>query len=149
MLLVHSLGGTIVMWEPVMEALAAEREVIAVDMPGFGESPSLPEGVRSSARNLAEAILDFYDTLGIEAQARRGRHLARRLGRDRVRARLGRASGVVGLCTAGFWEKPLGPEAERRPADGEARDALPRAGSRPTPNAAGGPSAARSATPSG
>ena len=108
-LLLHSLGGTIVMWEPVMEALAAEREVIAVDMPGFGESPSLPGDVRSSARNLAEASLDFYDTLGIDAKPvvagiSLGGWVAIEAGR------LGRASGVVGLCTAGFWEKPLGPK---------------------------------------
>ena len=108
-LLVHSLGGTIVMWEPVLEALAAEREVIAVDMPGFGDSPSLPRDVRSSARNLAEATMDFYDTLGIEAKPvvagiSLGGWVAIEAGR------LGRASGVVGLCTAGFWERPLGPK---------------------------------------
>ncbi len=108
-LLLHSLGGTIVMWEPVMEALAAEREVIAVDMPGFGKSPPLPGDVRSSARNLAGAVLDFYDTLGIDAKPvvagiSLGGWVAIESGR------MGRASGVVGLCTAGFWERPLGPK---------------------------------------
>ncbi|CAN5467281.1 alpha/beta fold hydrolase [soil metagenome] len=108
-LLVHSLGGTVTMWEPVLEAIAAQREVIAVDMPGFGDSPAMPGDVRPSARNLASAVLDFYDSLGI--------------GRDPVvsgislggwmaieAGRLGRARGVVGLCTAGFWGKPLGPK---------------------------------------
>ena len=108
-LLLHSLGGTLVMWEPVMEALAAQREVIAVDMPGFGDSPSLPGDVRPSARNLAAATLDFYDTLGIDAKPvvagiSLGGWVAIEAGR------LGRASGVVGLCTAGFWNKPLGPK---------------------------------------
>ncbi len=45
LLLLHSLGGSLVQWSPVMDRLAAEREVIAVDMPGFGKSPELPEGV--------------------------------------------------------------------------------------------------------
>ena len=51
-----------------MDRLAAEREVIAVDMPGFGESPELPEGVSPSAANLATAVLDFYDALGIDGK---------------------------------------------------------------------------------
>ena len=125
-LLVHSLGGTLVMWEPVMEALAAEREVIAVDMPGFGGSPSLPGDVRPSARNLAEATLDFYDTLGIGAKPvvagiSLGGWVAIESGR------LGRASGVVGLCTAGFWDKPLGPKRSVARLMARARDAVPRA----------------------
>ena len=108
-LLLPSLGGTIVMWEPVMEALAAEREVVAVDMPGFGRSPSLPGRLRPTARNLAEATLEFYDSLGIDgkpvvAGISLGGWVAIESGR------LGRASGVVGLCTAGFWGKPLGPK---------------------------------------
>ena len=31
------------MWDPVLERLAREREVIAVDMPGFGGSPTLDD----------------------------------------------------------------------------------------------------------
>lgn len=109
LLLLHSLGGTIVMWDPVIEALAAKREVIAVDMPGFGRSPSLPDGVSPSARNLANAVLEFTDSLGIEgrpvvAGISLGGWVAIEAGR------LGRASGVVGLCTAGFWKQPLGPK---------------------------------------
>ena len=68
LLLLHSLGGSLVQWSPVMEQLAAEREVIAIDMPGFGESPSLPDGVSPRAANLATAVLDFYDALGIDGK---------------------------------------------------------------------------------
>ena len=32
LLLLHSLGGSLVQWSPVMEQLAAEREVIAIDL---------------------------------------------------------------------------------------------------------------------
>ena len=41
LLLIHPLGADIVVWEPVLDTLAAQREVIAVDMPGFGTSPPL------------------------------------------------------------------------------------------------------------
>src|SRR5436190_13437102 len=66
LLLLHSLGGSLVQWSPVIDALAAEREVIAVDMPGFGASPPLPDGVEPSSANLATAVLDFYESLEVE-----------------------------------------------------------------------------------
>ena len=66
LLLLHSLGGSLIQWSPVMDLLAAEHEVVAVDMPGFGESPELPSGVEPRAANLATASLDFLDSLGIE-----------------------------------------------------------------------------------
>ena len=54
--------------EAGLERLAAEREVVAVDMPGFGGSPPLPRRIEPSAANLAAAVLDFYDSLGLEAK---------------------------------------------------------------------------------
>jgi pimeloyl-ACP methyl ester carboxylesterase len=109
LLLVHSLGGSKVMWNPVLDRLAAEREVIAVDMPGFGGSPPLPAGVEPSAANLARAILDFYETLEIGAEP----HLAGISLGGWVAveaARMGRARSATGLCSAGFWREPLGPK---------------------------------------
>ena len=53
LLLIHPLGGSRVVWEPVMPLLARERDVIAVDLPGFGDSPPLPRrrgGDRRPAR---------------------------------------------------------------------------------------------------
>ena len=40
----HTLGTDHRMWDPVIERLARERDVIAVDMPGFGGSPPLDGG---------------------------------------------------------------------------------------------------------
>ena len=104
LLLLHSLGGSLVQWSPVMDLLAAEREVIAVDMPGFGESPSLPDGIRPRAANLATAVLDFYDALGIEGKpAVAGISLGGWVAIEC--ARQGGASAAIGLCTAGFWKR--------------------------------------------
>jgi pimeloyl-ACP methyl ester carboxylesterase len=104
LLLLHSLGGSLFQWSPVMDRLAAEREVIAVDMPGFGESPELPAGIEPRAANLATAVLDFYDSLGIEGKpAVAGISLG---GWTAVEcARQGGASAVVALCPAGFWKR--------------------------------------------
>jgi pimeloyl-ACP methyl ester carboxylesterase len=104
LLLLHSLGGSLIQWSPVMDLLAAEREVIAVDMPGFGKSPQLPEGVQPRAANLATAVLDFYDSLGIEGKpAVAGISLG---GWTAIEcARQGGARAVVALCPAGFWKR--------------------------------------------
>ncbi|MFN2534598.1 MAG: alpha/beta fold hydrolase [Pseudonocardiaceae bacterium] len=38
LLLVHGLGGGWRSWNPIIDGLAERREVIAVDLPGFGET---------------------------------------------------------------------------------------------------------------
>jgi pimeloyl-ACP methyl ester carboxylesterase len=104
LLLLHSLGGSLIQWSPIMDRLAAEREVIAVDMPGFGDSPPLPDGVAPRAANLATAVLDFYDALGIEeTPAVAGISLGGWVAIEC--ARQGGASAVVALCPAGFWRR--------------------------------------------
>jgi pimeloyl-ACP methyl ester carboxylesterase len=104
LLLLHSLGGSVVQWSPVFERLAAEREVVAVDMPGFGDSPLLPDGVEPSAANLAAAALDFFESLGLGRKP----HVAGISLGGWVAiecARQNGASSVVGVCTAGFWRR--------------------------------------------
>ncbi|HKH22319.1 MAG TPA: alpha/beta hydrolase [Solirubrobacterales bacterium] len=104
LLLLHSLGGSLLQWSPVMDRLAAEREVIAIDMPGFGNSPPLPSGVAPRAANLATAVLDFYDALGIdEPPAVAGISLGGWVAIEC--ARQDGASSVVALCPAGFWRR--------------------------------------------
>lgn len=108
LLLLHSLGGSIVQWSPLLALLEGQREVIAVDMPGFGASPSLPRDVEPSAANLASSVLDFYDSLGLEREP----HVAGISLGGWVAiecARQGRARSVVGICTAGLWKEPLEP----------------------------------------
>jgi pimeloyl-ACP methyl ester carboxylesterase len=62
LLLVHGLGSCKEMWRPLLPALAREREVVAVDMPGFGASPPGPRTVEG----LAEALAAFVAELGLE-----------------------------------------------------------------------------------
>jgi pimeloyl-ACP methyl ester carboxylesterase len=93
-----------------MDRLAAHREVIAVDMPGFGESPPLPDGIEYTAANLASAVLDFYESLGLGQPGVAGISLG---GWTAIEcARQGGANAVVALCPAGFWKEPLGPKRE-------------------------------------
>jgi pimeloyl-ACP methyl ester carboxylesterase len=104
LLLLHSLGGSLIQWSPVIDALAEEREVVAVDMPGFGESPPLPEGTEPSTANLARAVLAFWDSLGIDGPpAVAGISLG-----GWTAIECGRQNGVrsvVALSPAGFWRR--------------------------------------------
>jgi pimeloyl-ACP methyl ester carboxylesterase len=112
LILLHSLGGSLIQWSPVLDRLAAEREVIAVDLPGFGESAELPEGVSPRAANLATAVLDFYDALGVEGRpAIAGISLGGWVAIEC--ARQGGASAVVALCPAGFWKRSPEPSDRR------------------------------------
>jgi pimeloyl-ACP methyl ester carboxylesterase len=64
LLLLHGVGSQWQMWEPVLATLARERDVIAVDLPGFGESPAL-EGEPTVAA-LASAVAGHIAALGLE-----------------------------------------------------------------------------------
>jgi pimeloyl-ACP methyl ester carboxylesterase len=62
LLLVHGLGMGNVVWRPVAPLLAREREVIAIDLPGFGASPQGPHTVEG----LAHCVAAFAAGLGLE-----------------------------------------------------------------------------------
>src|SRR4051812_50074003 len=64
LVLVHGIGSQWQMWEPVLDRLARERDVVALDLPGFGDSPPLPG--TPSVEALARAVADFLGELGIE-----------------------------------------------------------------------------------
>ena len=73
MLLVHGLGDEADTWRHVLPALAAQRRVIAIDLPGFGRSdkPDAPYAVPW----FAGVLLDLLDTLQIERVALAGHSL--------------------------------------------------------------------------
>ncbi len=56
LLLVHGLGGSWRSWETILDSLARERGVIAVDLPGFGQTPPPPREV--SIPSQADALTD-------------------------------------------------------------------------------------------
>ena len=108
MVLIHGIGGEKCVWEPLLEPLAARFDVHALDLPGFGHSPPLPDGVVPSPQALAAAVASFLDEQGIDRAHLVGNSLggwvALELGK------LGRALSVTGLCPAGLWGRPLLPE---------------------------------------
>jgi pimeloyl-ACP methyl ester carboxylesterase len=107
--LIHGVGSQWQVWKPVLPALERERDVIALDLPGFGASPTLPIGVVPDARALAGAVADFLDGLGVERPVVGGNSLGGWIALEL--AKRGRARAVVGVSPAGFatrWEAACG-----------------------------------------
>lgn len=107
MLLLHGIGHHWQAWEPVMGILAAGRDVIAVDLPGFGASPPLPPGVPYDLSTVGAVLGGFCEALGIDRPHVAGNSLGGLLALELGRGRLVRS--VTALSPAGFWS-----EAERR-----------------------------------
>ncbi len=98
-LLLHGLGSRRAAWQPVADLLAARRDVIAVDLPGFGDSA--PDGTTPSVAGLSERIAAFIAELGLEAPHVAGNSLG-----GAVALELGRleaARSVVAFSPIGFW----------------------------------------------
>jgi pimeloyl-ACP methyl ester carboxylesterase len=96
LLLVHGLGSCKEIWRPLLPALAREREVVAVDLPGFGASPPGPRTVEG----LAEALAAFAVELGLERPHVAGNSLGG--GVALVMGAMGAARSVCALSPVGF-----------------------------------------------
>jgi pimeloyl-ACP methyl ester carboxylesterase len=96
LLLLHGLGMGQIVWRPVVPLLAREREVVALDLPGFGHSPQGPRTVEG----LAHAVAAFAAELGFERPHVAGNSLggaiALRMGAD------GTARSVCAISPVGF-----------------------------------------------
>lgn len=65
LVLIHGLGATWRVWQPVLDALADRFRVIAIDLPGFGRSPELPDRSFEFAA-VSARITGLLDALSIE-----------------------------------------------------------------------------------
>ncbi|WP_460984179.1 alpha/beta fold hydrolase [Spirosoma fluminis] len=100
LLLVHGIGSSHRSWDLIIDGLATKRDVIAVDLPGFGATPPLTG--ETSIRTLADAVTDFLannNLTGIDAV---GSSMGARLVIELAR-RGGVLGAVVSLDPGGFW----------------------------------------------
>ena len=100
LLLIHGIGSSLRCWAPVVAELAARHEVLAVDLPGFGESAPLPPGVNRTVPALVEAIERQLDELGLATVHVAGNSMGGWIALEL--ARRGRARSVVAISPAGF-----------------------------------------------
>lgn len=101
LLLVHGLGGTCRSWDTILPALAQEREVIALDLPGHGQTPE--EADSGTFNGLARSLDDWLSAeshIGIDMV---GSSMGARLVLEM--ARRGRAGAVVARDPGGFWQE--------------------------------------------
>ncbi|MFE6361549.1 alpha/beta fold hydrolase [Streptomyces sp. NPDC057806] len=101
LLLLHGIGSGRRCWEPVVGLLTARHEVLAVDLPGFGDSPALAADVRPTARELAGAVGRFMDARGIETAHVAGNSLGGWVGLELALS--GRVRTLSLISPAGLW----------------------------------------------
>ncbi|MBC7302731.1 MAG: alpha/beta hydrolase [Nocardia sp.] len=98
--LVHGLGSRRQVFDPIVDRLAAQHEVIAIDLPGFGDSPAL-DTVRPGPRGYAAWLTQWLADNDIRhphvAGSSMGGGIALELGRAGV------ASGVSAFSPVGFY----------------------------------------------
>jgi pimeloyl-ACP methyl ester carboxylesterase len=100
LVLIHGTGGRRQVWAPVLDRLAAQRDVIAPDLPGFGDSPPHSQPV-VTPELYAEAVTGLLDRLGVDTAHVAGNSLGG--GVALVLGASGRARSVTALSPIGFW----------------------------------------------
>jgi pimeloyl-ACP methyl ester carboxylesterase len=128
LVLIHGIGHTWRGWKPMLPGLEQRFDVLAVDLPGFGHSPSLPAGMESTPETLADAVEDALDEAGFEQPLVCGNSLGGWISLEL--ARRGRVRGVVAISPAG-----LGLPREMQWAAGLLRFMRRVAGGAPAPEA--------------
>ena len=107
LVLLHGIGQHWQAWQPVIQRLAGEFDVIACDSPGFGRSAALPVSIEPTIAAYVDAFEWFFAELGLErphvAGNSMGGGIALELARDRS------VSSVTAFAPVGFWS-----DAERR-----------------------------------
>lgn len=103
LVLIHGTGSQWQVWEPVLDRLAERRDVVAVDLPGFGASPPLPGEPAVSPERYAETVAALLDHLGLETAHVAGNSLGGAVALEL--GRLGRARSVTALSPIGFWTR--------------------------------------------
>ena len=126
LVLVHGLASSRRCWDLVVDDLARDFTVYAVDLPGHGESDPAPGRDVMPATEMATAIGAFLDAHEIDRAHIAGNSLG---GWTALEAAAdGRALSVVALCPAGLWEpltRPLSTIQFNRRAATALRTAIP------------------------
>lgn len=101
LVLLHGIGHRWQAWEPVLDALSAEHDVIAVDLPGFGRSPLLPTDRGYDMPNAVQTCADIFADMGLDRPHVAGNSLGGALSLEL--ASRGLVSSATALAPAGFW----------------------------------------------
>lgn len=111
LVLLHALGTDRRMWDPVIDLLAPERDTIAIDLPGFGDSPPVAGSVAPTPRALAQAVAAFLGAHGVSRPHVAGCSLGGWVALELALA--GEARSATAVAPAGLWPRPLAPSRRR------------------------------------
>ena len=101
-LCLHGLGGTKASFLPTVAALAGRYRVVAMDLPGFGESDK-PIGAAYDARWFARTAFDTLDALGVSEAHLVGNSMGGRVAIEAGLMHRERVRGLVLLSPALAW----------------------------------------------
>jgi pimeloyl-ACP methyl ester carboxylesterase len=101
--LLHALGSASPAWEPVVPALSQRFDVLAVDLPGFGESDRLPVSITPTPAALAAAVARTLDAKGIDEPHVVGNSLGGWVALEL--AAIKPLASVTLLSPAGLWQR--------------------------------------------
>ncbi|MEU1985116.1 alpha/beta hydrolase [Nocardia sp. NPDC019395] len=100
LVLVHGVGSRWQVWEPIIGTLAEHFDVIAVDLPGFGDSAPLP---RTTVDTLTDALAGFLATQGLDRPHLAGNSMGGGISLN-LGAR-GLARSVTAFSPIFFWDR--------------------------------------------
>ena len=103
LVLIHGIGSQWPAWEPVLDRLAGQREVIALDLPGFGGSAPLPSGVTPTIEALTDSVMELLEQIEISRPHLGGNSLGGWIALEL--ARRGVAASATALSPAGLWNR--------------------------------------------
>lgn len=103
LVLIHGIGARRGAWDPVVQRLA-DRETIAVDTPGFGDSPPLPPGTQATMETYLDLFEQFFADLGLERPHVAGNSMGGGIVLEL--ARRGSVASATALSPIGFWNGP-------------------------------------------
>ena len=103
LVLLHALGLSRSAWDPVLTALTDRFDVIAVDMPGFGDSPPLDPDLEPEPAALARSVAELLDELGLAAPHVAGNSLGGWVAAELAGMRP--VASLTLLSPAGMWSR--------------------------------------------
>lgn len=101
LVLFHGVGHRRQAWAPVLKRLVEHRDVIAVDFPGFGQSPPLPVHLPYEMDSLIAVLDEFFTGLGLHRPHVAGNSMGGLV--SLVLAQRGLARSATALSPAGLW----------------------------------------------
>jgi pimeloyl-ACP methyl ester carboxylesterase len=101
LVLLHGVGHHWQAWQPVIELLGRDFDVIACDTPGFGRSSQLAASIEPTIAAYVDAFEWFFLELGLERPHVAGNSMGGAIALELARRRAVRSA--TALSPAGFW----------------------------------------------